>query len=336
MTKRYLGNIITQNPTAPAGPYESDAAPGVWSLAEALAYQKAGLWPIPGNSATIAFSSGGSTGSRTATIEKIIIETTGNSTDYGDLSIARNALGALSSSTRSVHAGGKADTGGGSTDRNEIDYIAFAGGGTASDFGDLTVAREEPAGTSNETRGLFAGGNVGGTQQNVIDYITIASTGNASDFGDLTRIVRRAGAAASSTRAVFAGGLSQNVIDYVTIGSTGNATDFGDMTTSGSLQGGGASSGTRAVFMGVNGGNTMEYITIASTGNSTDFGDLVVGRRGSNTSSLVRGVMMGGGGTNHIDYITIATIGNASDFGDLLTGVSENDNCSSGHGGLAA
>ena len=50
MTKRYLGNIITQNPTAPSGPFENDAAPGVWSLAEALAYsRRLGLWPMAGN-----------------------------------------------------------------------------------------------------------------------------------------------------------------------------------------------------------------------------------------------------------------------------------------------
>ena len=49
MTKRYLGNIITQNPTAPAGNLQGSAAKGVWSLEEQLAYQKAGLWPIPGN-----------------------------------------------------------------------------------------------------------------------------------------------------------------------------------------------------------------------------------------------------------------------------------------------
>jgi hypothetical protein len=55
MTKRYLGNIITQNPTAPAGPYETSAASGVWSLAEAFAYSKAGLWPTAGNPEPDAF-----------------------------------------------------------------------------------------------------------------------------------------------------------------------------------------------------------------------------------------------------------------------------------------
>ena len=51
MTKRYLGNIITQNPTAPADNFETTSAPGVWSLAEALAYKKANLWPTAGNAA---------------------------------------------------------------------------------------------------------------------------------------------------------------------------------------------------------------------------------------------------------------------------------------------
>ncbi|MDB2405818.1 hypothetical protein N9W49_00605 [Alphaproteobacteria bacterium] len=46
--KRYLGNIITQNPTAPDGDFANSAAKGVWSLEEQLAYQKAGLWPVPG------------------------------------------------------------------------------------------------------------------------------------------------------------------------------------------------------------------------------------------------------------------------------------------------
>ena len=38
--KRYLGNIITQNPTAPAGDLANSAAKGVWSLEEQLAYDK--------------------------------------------------------------------------------------------------------------------------------------------------------------------------------------------------------------------------------------------------------------------------------------------------------
>lgn len=48
MPKRYLGNIITDTPTEPAGPYEGSAASGVWSIAEALSYKKADQWPTQG------------------------------------------------------------------------------------------------------------------------------------------------------------------------------------------------------------------------------------------------------------------------------------------------
>jgi hypothetical protein len=47
--KRFLGNIITPTPTAPAGPFQDGAASGTWSLQEAFSYVKAGLWPTAGN-----------------------------------------------------------------------------------------------------------------------------------------------------------------------------------------------------------------------------------------------------------------------------------------------
>ena len=47
--KRYLGNIITDSPTEPSSDLANSSAKGVWSLEEQLAYQKAGLWPVPGN-----------------------------------------------------------------------------------------------------------------------------------------------------------------------------------------------------------------------------------------------------------------------------------------------
>jgi hypothetical protein len=67
-----------------------------------------------------------------------------------------------------------------------LEYITTASAGNGTDFGDLTEAVQGAGGTSNSTRGLFAGGETSSTTRNNIDYITIASTGNASDFGDLT------------------------------------------------------------------------------------------------------------------------------------------------------
>ena len=74
---------------------------------------------------------------------------------------------------------------GGST-VNTIEYITIASAGNATDFGDLTVAREYGMAAAGTTYGVFAGGQTSGGKTDTMDYITIASTGNASDFGDLT------------------------------------------------------------------------------------------------------------------------------------------------------
>jgi hypothetical protein len=49
--KQFPGGIITKNPTAPTGPYETGAAPGIWTLDQAMNYKKQGIWPIAGNAA---------------------------------------------------------------------------------------------------------------------------------------------------------------------------------------------------------------------------------------------------------------------------------------------
>jgi hypothetical protein len=127
MTKRYQGNIITNNPTDPAGPYENSAAPGVWSLAEALAFGKEGLWPTAGNSAQFGLFSGGQTTSGTEnTIQKIVIPTTGNSTDFGNLTVTARYLYSMASDTRAVFAKGQSD--------NTISYVTIATEGAYTVF----------------------------------------------------------------------------------------------------------------------------------------------------------------------------------------------------------
>jgi len=167
-------------------------------------------------------------------IQYITIATTGNATDFGDLSLSRGALGACSSSTRGVWAGGTAVAG-----SNVIDYVTIATTGNATDFGDLLLANEGGlAGCGSSTRGLFAGGTESSTRCNTIQYITIASTGNSTDFGDLTEKPNNLSACSSASRGVFGGGEKTdpapsgktNVITFVTIASIGNATDFGDLS----------------------------------------------------------------------------------------------------------
>jgi hypothetical protein len=173
------------------------------------------------------------------TIDYITIATTGNATDFGDLTQTRSALAACSSSTRGVFGGGSPP----STYSNIIDYITIATTGNATDFGDLTQARYSPGSCSSSTRGVFGGGYIAGpsSQVNTIDYITIASTGNATDFGDLTQARTYPGACSNNTRGVFGGGYGEyapvapkyNIIDFITIASQGtNAQTFGSLTVS--------------------------------------------------------------------------------------------------------
>jgi hypothetical protein len=49
MSTKYSGGIITKTPVTPAGPYETGAAPGVWTVEQALQYTKQGIWPTAGN-----------------------------------------------------------------------------------------------------------------------------------------------------------------------------------------------------------------------------------------------------------------------------------------------
>jgi len=282
---------------------------------------------------------GGRSPSYSNIIEYVSIASTGNATDFGDLTVARQlAHQLISSNTRGAFAGGLSSS---VTYQDTIDYITVASTGNASDFGNLTTGRYNCAGCSNNTRGVIFNGDQSGGTDNTMDYITIASTGNATDFGDTTTTAISGGGCASPTRGLRVGGNESNVIDYITIASVGNATDFGDLT-----QGGygvaGAGSNSRAVFAGRyqdQGFNIIDYVTIASTGNATDFGDLNEGVQGAmGTSNSTRAVYAGGdAGSNRarIDYIAIATTGNSQDFGDLNTARRNGAAAGDSHGGIA-
>ena len=348
MTKRYLGNIITDNPTPPAGPYESDAASGVWSLAEAFAYTKAGLWPTAGSVAPIGVFFGNS--SDTNIITRVDMTTSGTSSDFGDQGFNRYTQSACSSATRGLCFGGYSSTYGYQT-VNIVEYVTIASASNATDFGDLTQATFDAGGAASSTRGLrLGGGNPSVGPVNIIGYCTIASTGNFSDFGDLQVAVYQNGCCASPTRALsFSGvapGAAQSLplnIQYVTIASTGNAANFGNATQN-IRTGGAASSSTRAVIGGgTNSGsasNSIEYVTIASTGNGTDFGDLIdstnAGCSGASTSIKGFFVRYSTSGCK-MQTVTIASTGNAEDFGNIsqMAGVSScNTTVSNSHGGL--
>ena len=208
-------------------------------------------------------------------VAKITITSTGDATDFGNLSATREAGQAFSSSTRAIYSGGNNSS---NNLVNIIEYFTFASAGDATDFGDATGTVAYGNGLSNSTRGVYGVLYYDGSRSDVMEYVTIASTGDGTDFGNLSVSRTEGGAFASTTRGIFSGGStgsSSNVIDYITIASTGNATDFGD-TTAARYGVTGASNSTRGISAGgytTGYSNIMDYVTIASTGNATDFGD---------------------------------------------------------------
>ncbi len=114
------------------------------------------------------------------TIDYVTIGSTGNASDFGDLSATSRLGSACSSNTRAVHHTGIL---GGSV-VNTLEYITIGSTGNSTDFGDL-YADYGTGSTSNSTKGIYFGG-ASATYDNAIHQITIASTGNSTDFGDLT------------------------------------------------------------------------------------------------------------------------------------------------------
>ena len=170
-------------------------------------------------------------------LQFITIQTTGDSTEFGDLTKRRQTDQALSNKTRGCFIGGAHYSSYPTyISTNIIDFITFSSLGDAQDFGDLIRGEWGSGAAANNTRGIIAGGQGGPSpfpRTNVIQFITIATTGNAEDFGDLTAVNSYATAVSSSTRVAIGGGETPartNSIEFITIASAGNGQDFGDLT----------------------------------------------------------------------------------------------------------
>ena len=178
----------------------------------------------------------GASGLEYKSIEFVTIASLGNSSNFGDSTIAGRRSFSGSNSVRGIWAGVRSNTPSPGTRHNNIDYITMATLGDALDFGDLTVARTNSTGSStSSTRMVMQNGLIVGGSVNIIDYITMASTGDAIDFGDVANTgTAEANAAVSSlTRGVIrsGGGAANNTLEYITIATLGNGQDFGDLNT---------------------------------------------------------------------------------------------------------
>ena len=111
-------------------------------------------------------------------ITYVEIATTGNSVDFGDLTVTKRYGAGCSNNTRGVFGCGSNPG-----MNNTIDYVTIATTGNAVDFGDSIVNNNHYAGISNSIRGVWAGLGTPAIG-NAIDFIIIATTGNSQDFGD--------------------------------------------------------------------------------------------------------------------------------------------------------
>jgi len=171
-------------------------------------------------------------------MDYVTIASTGNATDFGDMTTTTYNPRGVASTTRGVFMG----------DNNSgvIQYITISSTGNATDFGDMPDNAKyfQGGACSNDTRGIYAGGSDNTSFGiNAIVYITIASTGNAIDFGDLLSADRYNDGVSSTTRAVFLGFAGTDQSEYVTIATTGNAAEFGDLAGNRVQVGAGTSNG---------------------------------------------------------------------------------------------
>ena len=289
---------------------------------------------------------GGGYPSQVTDIQLIQINTSGNSTMFGDLTVARSHNTALANEIRGMCLGGHPEV-------DNIDYVTMASEGNAIDFGNLTSSKYGGGGAASSTRGLFCGGFDNPANTNDIDYLEIMTLGNSIDFGDLTRARRYGTSVASPTRVVTTGGTGDSysstdfgarMTDIFTISSKGDAIDFAPLTDDAEQMCGFANA-NRGIFplTADSSGNTgIDQLNLASGGNATHHGDL--GRKTSASpaggGNHIRGLVAGGfntpgtSTTNHIDMIEIQTSGNAVDFGDLASSNAVTSGCSDSHGGL--
>tara|TARA_R110001592_G_scaffold61053_1_gene185936 strand:+ start:1 stop:1230 length:1230 start_codon:yes stop_codon:yes gene_type:complete len=359
----FVAQVSTDDTDYSAGSNTGSSSPIVVSSLTAGTAATAKVWAIndygtsapsvasasftPTAAPTALFGGGYTSTSPNNTVESVVITTTANATDHGDLTVARYNPSSFGSATRGLWAAGQNAAG---ASVNVIDFVLFASTGNATDFGDASTIANSGAGTSNDTRGIYAKGVDNSARTDTIDYVTMASAGNASDFGNLSVARNSLAAGASSAgRGFFAGGqiaadpYVEDTIDYVTIASTGNASDFGNLTVGRQLPVGCASATRGIIAGGRDAGDAVDvidYITVGSTGNASDFGNLSAARQNfSAASSTLRGVFAGGilsgvGELNIIEYITIASAGNAVDFGDLTAVTRLLAGCSNSHGGI--
>lgn len=278
------------------------------------------------------FTSGGSTAPTTLSnvVDKFpFAAATVNATDAGDLSQARQYIGAGQSSTTHGYTSGGRLNPPGNQSQTTIDRFPFTSFTTATSVGSLTVARGRAGGHSSQTNGYTSGGETSpGPNSNVIDKFPFAvATATVTDVGDLTVSVYDSVGISSSSNGYNIGGGGTPTgqptkIDKFSFSYDGNAVKTGDLDSN-YIDTAGVSSKTFGYSIDANPALTtgVQKFPFANDSNSVLVGSLSFARSShTGISSSTHGYGSGGytgSYINVIDRFPFAADGAASDVGDL-------------------
>ena len=115
-----------------------------------LTYGAQGAHSGLGNRVSAFYAGGSQIPAAQNHINKIVVSSTGNATDYGDLANNRASGGGVSNNTRAIIGGGNIN----SPVTNVIEFFGMSQSSNATDFGDLITQRRGGAGNSNGHGGL--------------------------------------------------------------------------------------------------------------------------------------------------------------------------------------
>jgi hypothetical protein len=146
--------------------------------------------PAGQSSSTHGYASGGKHPSYTngqVDIQKYSFSTDGNSSDVGDLTRGSYGPAGQNSSTHGYTSAGQ-NASPFNQYGNIIDKFSFSSDANATDVGDASEGRIQPAGTSSTSDGYTQGGGLPSPAyaSNVIDKFPFSSDASATDVGDLT------------------------------------------------------------------------------------------------------------------------------------------------------
>ena len=161
-----------------------------------------------------------------------------NATLHTDMSDPGRARCAGQSSNTDGYATGGEGTGGADR-KNTMDKFSFSSNVTATDHGDMVVARNYPCGISSTTHGYTCAGETApgaAGPSDIIERFSFGSGVNATDHGDCS-VQRAAPGGSSSTThgfviAGYSAGAPSKSIDKFSFASNITATDHGDLAAS--------------------------------------------------------------------------------------------------------